>query len=373
MLCFSVTSLLLLELTIEKKDILRPCLESIRPNVQSDPVTLQMAVVEYFEAGLINKKRAFTIANFVKTRFEYLKNQLAPAILLDLKNSGKPGVVIFLDDSNIWKGAKTVASGPHLQFDPRVRIDVGKLITSLRKDRVIVKCTIYGSEPPPYDSFWRIYEDLGAEVITFPRSPITEEKVYSQICADITDFTANHHVIPFKFIFAIGTGDRDMLPGVRIGLKNSPYFEFEYWTWKNSLSRKLIDLSQHEPRLSLHYLDTIKKEITFKELCRMYKPSMGIAFKFSLKAYQTVEQLSTIIDKHAQLPAQFSLARNTTSLNAGDDVIIFFTSVGRFDCNRFKEEVKRANSDIIAEVVDVTTGVVHATADFSHTPTVEEW
>lgn len=335
-----------------------------------------MAVCKYFENDAVPIDQAFAIANYVKTRFEYFKNQFPPAILRSLKNSGKPGVVLFLDDSNIWIGAKTAASGPHFHYDPRVRIDVGKLIKALTKDRVLVKCAIYGSEPPPYDSFWRIYEDLGAEVITFPRSTITgeEKEVDTQICADVAEFALCHKNTPFKLILALGSGDRDMLPSVRKGINNSSDLEVECWSWQGSLSRRVVDMSKSEPRLSVHYLDTIQEEIVFRELCKIYRPSMGIAFKFSLKANQTVEQLRTIIDKHARLPAQFSLTRNTTSLNAGDDVIVFFSPMGRsFDGHRFKEEVKRANSDIIAEVVDVTTTkVVHATAGFSYTST-EEW
>lgn len=103
----------------------------------------------------------------------------------------KPGVWIFVDNSNLWIEAKKL-QGRKRYFesteDPRVRIDVGKLAEIIADGRPIVQANIYGSIPPPVDTVWAKMEEAGWNVNIKERSPITgrEKQVDQQITADVT-------------------------------------------------------------------------------------------------------------------------------------------------------------------------------------------
>lgn len=129
---------------------------------------------------------------------------------------------MFLDDSNIWISAKKYAcshSGLNTHLDPRVRLDMGKLIKQILGDRLLIRCKIYGSEAPPHDSFWNLYKEYG-EVFTFPRSAHHREKrVDTQMSSDIVD-TA--HTSPFSMLVVVGTGDCDLLSPIEIVMARSP-------------------------------------------------------------------------------------------------------------------------------------------------------
>lgn len=157
---------------------------------------VQEELLDYFlESKGISK--SLKIANFVKRRLEYLQ-KLPGKVISDLPSNG--GVFIFIDDSNLWIGAKQAAGDLQTKSDPRIRIDMGKLISAVARGRTLVQTKIYGSEPPDRDTFWRMYERLGAEVFTFPRS----KRVDTQIAIGL-----EHSSSPFKMMIAVGI---DLLP-----------------------------------------------------------------------------------------------------------------------------------------------------------------
>lgn len=76
-----------------------------------------------------------------------------------------------IDNSNTWFGAKWhMASASNLATpgDPGVRLDIGQLITAMKNDCPLIKCAVYGSTPPPEDSFWRAYRER-KEVMLYTR------------------------------------------------------------------------------------------------------------------------------------------------------------------------------------------------------------
>lgn len=107
----------------------------------------------------------------------------------------------------------------------------------------MISCKIYGSEPPSYDTFWKLYEALGAEVFTFPRSSITksEKQVDTQICSDIVSTAYKYSHAPFPAIVAIGTGDLDLLPSSRLVLKETE-FKIEVWSCDHA---QLCNMQKH--------------------------------------------------------------------------------------------------------------------------------
>lgn len=75
--------------------------------------------------------------------------------------------MILVDDSNVWiEAQKFAASGnshmPKLQDsdrDPRLRVDIGKLVKRLRcQHRTQGPSFLYGSRPPPNDSVWEAFK-----------------------------------------------------------------------------------------------------------------------------------------------------------------------------------------------------------------------
>ena len=58
-----------------------------------------------------------------------------------------------------------------------------------------MKCQIFGSEPPNFDSFWKNYGTVsGAEVFTFNRSEITgaEKQVDTKIVTEVVSAAHNY-------------------------------------------------------------------------------------------------------------------------------------------------------------------------------------
>lgn len=166
MFLFSVAAAILHGLTASKCNALRPCLDIIKPTLDSDPDEVQEAVIQHF-CGTESMLTAIKIGNYVRNRLQYL--QTLPSDVVS-KIQHQVGVFIFLDDSNLWITAKQAACDTRLStnFDPRIRLDMGKLIALILDDRLLLRCRIYGSEPPAHDTFWKMYEKFSAEVSPFP-------------------------------------------------------------------------------------------------------------------------------------------------------------------------------------------------------------
>ena len=86
--------------------------------------------------------------------------------------------IFFVDDSNIWIEAQRFAAqgyshvpkftdGDH---DPRLRINIGRLIDRLRGDRSQGASHLYGSRPPPNDLVWKAFERFRFEAKIYDRA-----------------------------------------------------------------------------------------------------------------------------------------------------------------------------------------------------------
>lgn len=141
MFLFSVIDLLLLGLEPRKCDVLQPCLEKIVPQLETSPVQLEEDVVQYFYK-LKKLQIVLEIGHYVKARQEYLQ-MLPKETLNNLSSNG--GIFIFIDDSNLWIGSKTQACDRIIAtgYDPRVRIDIGKLIKHITGNRSLLGCYIW--------------------------------------------------------------------------------------------------------------------------------------------------------------------------------------------------------------------------------------
>ncbi|KAH6843166.1 hypothetical protein B0I37DRAFT_399566 [Chaetomium sp. MPI-CAGE-AT-0009] len=194
--------------------------------------------------------------------------------------------MIFVDDSNVWiEAQKFAASGnshmPKLQDsdrDPRLRIDIGKLVERLRRNRTQGPSFLYGSRPPPNDSVWKAFEKNKFETNIYDRAHGGKEKeVDNSMSADMAvkatelrikaELMAQHFGDPKatetkdRTTFIAITGDRDMMPAVKRVLECK--IRVELWGWKSGISQAYLDLAAINGLLSVHLLDSIFKDICF--------------------------------------------------------------------------------------------------------------
>ena len=86
---------------------------------------------------------------------------------------------LFIDNSNLFIEMRRVAQLVFNYDDDllrRVRVDFGRLLDYVRKDRSLKEAVLVGSKPPPNDSLWARLRQLGIELRIYERSPITDRE-----------------------------------------------------------------------------------------------------------------------------------------------------------------------------------------------------
>lgn len=193
----------------------------------------------------------------------------------------------FVDDSNIWiEAQKFAASGngymPKLgggkDHDPRLRIDVGRLVRTLRGDRSQCQSFLYGSRPPPNDSVWNVFKRFKFQTKIYDRSDKGKEKeVDNSMATDLSSQATElavmaklggEHSAAWKqrddMTFVVITGDRDMLPPVRKVLDSK--IRVELWAWKAGISKEYLRLASSNGLLEVNFLDSVFDQISFTNL-----------------------------------------------------------------------------------------------------------
>ena len=174
-------------------------------------------------------------------------------------------VYIYVDDSNMWIEAKKLASKQlklKTQEDPRVRFDIGKVTDVVARGREVARGTLYGCEPPQIDSVWKKIKESGWKVNTSQRSIITkrEKQVDHQMVADITELVSDSGVT--KGTIIVVSGDADVVPAIRAGLKKK--WSFEIWMWSSGISSSIYKLKEDNLGLvSIFPLNVHLEDVTF--------------------------------------------------------------------------------------------------------------
>ena len=86
---------------------------------------------------------------------------------------------LFIDNSNLFIEMRRVAQLVFNYDDNllrRVRVDFGRLLDYVKKDRELKQAILVGSVPPPNDSLWARLRQLGIELKVYERSPITDRE-----------------------------------------------------------------------------------------------------------------------------------------------------------------------------------------------------
>ena len=178
-----------------------------------------------------------------------------------------PPIWIYVDNSNIWIGAKYLASkvkGFQSSQDHRVRISIGNLTDVVSKSREVRQGTLYGSEPPKIDSVWeKIREHEHWVVKTKKKSFIThkEKEVDAQLLVDVTEVactTPRHE----RSTIVLITGDADMCPAVEKIMEYEGW-KVEIYMWKNRLSNRLKALSKKSADVICEPFDHHMMDVVF--------------------------------------------------------------------------------------------------------------
>lgn len=165
---------------------------------------------------------------------------------------------IFVHHSNLWKTGRKVHAKKleDTDIDKSYRIDFGKFLTMVVKDRNFAKPSLYGSVPPPNDSVWRAIREKNFNVKTFRSKGGREKELNSSMAFEIAntmrDLDRRHAV------FIIVTGDRDLKTSIEGVLENE--IPVELWSWKEHTARELKKLANKD-LFTINYLDD--KQATF--------------------------------------------------------------------------------------------------------------
>ncbi|EPE03063.1 hypothetical protein F503_08677 [Ophiostoma piceae UAMH 11346] len=221
--------------------------------------------------------------------------------------------MFFIDDSNIWIEAQKfrVRGNTHMPAiidsdrDPRLRINIGKLLHELGQGRERVWSFLYGSRPPPNDSVWEAFKRKKFQVKIFDRSFGGKEKeVDNAMSADIAEMATELRV-ESKYsdkarqkmeqtVFVVVSGDRDMLPAVRKVLTNG--IAVEVWAWRSNISNGYLQLSSTEARIEVRLLDDIFTKIFFTNFRSTRKAPPDCTKSIVLVFAEAVQDYDAICD-----------------------------------------------------------------------------
>ncbi|KPM42970.1 hypothetical protein AK830_g3589 [Neonectria ditissima] len=188
--------------------------------------------------------------------------------------------MFFVDDSNIWiEAQKFAAKGANSHMpkltdtdrDPRLRIDVGRLVETLCKSRIQGASFLYGSRPPPNDSVWKAFEKFQFQTKIYDRAWGKEKEVDNSMATDLSS-KATELRVGAKYdprvkqqlentTFVVITGDRDMLPPIKRVLECN--IRVELWAWESGISTEYLKLNDWAGLLSVNYLNWIFDKISF--------------------------------------------------------------------------------------------------------------
>jgi len=182
--------------------------------------------------------------------------------------------IIFVDDFNVWIGAQKFAAlgnshMPKLQdsgLDPRLRIDIGKLVERLRRNRYTQDPSLlHGSCPPPNDSVWEDFERNNRDYGRIEK--VVDNSMPVRIAQKATELRVKAKYDPKaaekkdKTTFIVITEGRNIMPAVKVVLKCN--IRVELWGWKSDIAKAYFDLAANDGLLSIYCLDSIFKDIYF--------------------------------------------------------------------------------------------------------------
>lgn len=233
---------------------------------------------------------------------------------------------VFVDHSNLWIAGQK-ASAKKLKdtdVDSRFRVDLGKFLKLLARDRHISKAFLYGSVPPPNDSVWKAAKQRNFDVKTFQRSGSGREKELDVAMAtDIIDtLLSTTHTKDTVFITV--TGDRDLKPPIELTIKNNVHVEL--WSWDHSMAREFRQLANTSDLFTVKKLDDVRDSFGYTAVLSTHQnrdidPAHAIVYRDVPKGKRFVYGLA---DHVARLMRVFYITINDFKEEEKQDLVFVF-------------------------------------------------
>jgi len=171
-------------------------------------------------------------------------------------------LLIFLDNSNLWIEGKKEFFRTNPNGDSRWRLNVGSLFQAIKGDRNISeKPCIFGSIPPPVDTFWDSFraEDTFVNVSqkdSWNRKEKVDAKINVAITRTVTLMESDEES-QRRNVIVLVTGHSDYVVCIENALEHTTELHFEVWSWRDSISKEFeMWALEKRPRFTLHYLDS---------------------------------------------------------------------------------------------------------------------
>jgi uncharacterized LabA/DUF88 family protein len=193
------------------------------------------------------------------------------------RNSGGPNqaelaaeerVLMYYDNSNMFIESKKLAAKrqkfrPGIDQDPRARLDVGKLFDLASAGREVFEANLYGSVPPPSDSFWKAIEERKIKVKRFPKSKITkkEKRTDTDMTADAVEDILTNKDYKGEQSIILFSGDLDFMSTVEKALKHK--YKVEIWSLKKALKSDLANLGKRNDRVKIRLIDDVFDDVAY--------------------------------------------------------------------------------------------------------------
>ena len=169
---------------------------------------------------------------------------------------------VFLDHSNLWvAGQKATAKKlVDADSDSRFRVDLGRFLQLLTKDRAISKACLYGSIPPLIDTVWKAAREKKFIVYIFKRSVGGRVKeIHGAMARDM--MKTLHTKNKANATFIVVTGDRNLKPVIDDILESSVHVEL--WSWEDAMAREFRQLANTHNLFTANCLDSVVKHFSF--------------------------------------------------------------------------------------------------------------
>ena len=180
---------------------------------------------------------------------------------------------IFVDNSNLWIPGQEASAKKLVDADTdsRFRVDLGKFLQLITKERHIAKAFLYGSvKPPPNDSIWKAARKHNFEVKDFPRSRGGREK---EVDVAMTLGIVENLYTETKenAVFIVVTGDRDLKSPIEKVLDNG--VPVELWSWERAMARDFCKLANTHKLFTASALDSVQDSFSFTAIKSTLEPT----------------------------------------------------------------------------------------------------
>ena len=166
-----------------------------------------------------------------------------------------------MDTSNLWIAGQAASAKKLVDADtdPRFRVDLGKFLQLITKERHIAKAFLYGSVPPSSnDSVWKAARKHNCELHIFDSEGVQEKEVDVAMTTDILEnlYKQMNTETKENTVFIAVTGNRDLKTPIEKVLDNG--VPVELWFWEHYMARDFGKLANTHKLFTASTLDSVQ-------------------------------------------------------------------------------------------------------------------